>query len=71
MQSIVNLYHSFAATPAGHDAITGFLVLFVADLVMWLKDTSGWKIPGYQWKTALKRYVSGFGLGYLKGLGLG
>ena len=71
MAGLWTLYLTFEATPGGHDAMTGLWVAFSADLFLWLKDTTAWKIPGFQWKVALKRYVSGFGLGYLKGVGLG
>lgn len=71
MNSIWLALVAFAATPTGHDALTGLWVAFSADLFLWLKETTNWIPPGFVWQVALKRYVSGFVLGALKGAGLG
>ena len=62
---------TFLATPTGSAALTGFWVLFVADLYLWGKETTAWVPPGFNFSLAVKRWLFGFIMGAIKGAGIG
>ena len=67
---MIELFQTVAASPGGHDALTGLWVAFSADLFLWLKASDGWVPQGFNFTLASKRWASGFILGALKGYGL-
>lgn len=56
--------------PLVHGALLGFWTAFSVDLALFLK-ASGWKVEGFDFSVATKKWVSGAITGVLGALGLG
>jgi hypothetical protein len=56
--------------PIVHGALLGFWSAFVVDLTVFLKST-GWKVDGFSWSVATKRWFTGAVSGALGAAGLG
>jgi hypothetical protein len=58
------------ANPIVRGAVIGWWGVFVVDLGMWMKST-GWKVEGFSWAVASKRWLTGALSGALGAAGLG